>query len=271
MEMNIGFGQDSFVKFHEDGHRYVDNENHNYSSVSKLLNSIEEPFDAKAVSMMMATAESKRTGKPKGMIQLRILAEWDKKREDSLDKGNWIHDNLESFHKLGTYDDKLGPVVSKLQSYYSDYYRTYSEVLLFSRKYKIAGQCDLAVQRQRRGGLFDFYDFKTNQARGIEFDTINRKKDPWKHYNRMLLSPLEHLEACNYNRYSLQLSLYALLAEMQYGIKVGKLGILFIDNDLELHKYPVIYMRHAAICMINHSASLKPLPEKKKKEDKFIW
>jgi hypothetical protein len=251
----LKFGSSSEISFEPVKHRYIDATGAEYQSVSRLLNSIEIPFDREGISMMMAKGNKNR--------QVEILAEWDAKLESSHIRGNWIHDNLEDFHKLGTCDDAIKPVVEKIKPFYENYFRVYTEVLLSDYEYIIAGQTDLVVQRQRsENSLYDFYDYKTNEQKGIEFDSIRRKREPWQHYNKFFLPPLSHLEDCNYNRYSLQLSLYACIAQRQYGIRIGRLALIFIDKDLQVYDYPVSYLRFEAEALLAHSAkTFKPLPQ----------
>ena len=249
------FGTIDIVSFEPKKHRYTDASGAEYKSVSRLLNSIEIPFDREGISMMMAKGIKNR--------QVEILAEWDAKLKSSHVWGNWIHDNLESYHKLGTCDEKLKSVVQEIKPFYENYSQIYTEVLLSDIESKVAGQTDLVVQRQRsENTLYDFYDYKTNEQKGIEFDSIRRKKDPWQHYNKFFLPPLAHLEDCNYNRYALQLSLYALMAQKQYGIRIGRLALIFIDNELRVQPYPVAYLRFEAEMLLEHAGkTLKPLPQ----------
>ena len=251
----VAFGASSEVTFEPKYHRYHNTSGQEYRSVSKLLNSIEVPFDRQGISMAMAKGSKAK--------QAEILAEWDRKRDSSIERGNWIHDNLEKFHKLGICDDALSPVVQQIKPLYKDYFRVYTEVLVSNSEYKVAGQTDLVVQRQRsKNSLYDFYDYKTNESKGIQFDSIGRKKHPWSHYNKFFLHPLDHIENCNYNRYSLQLSLYACIAQRQYGIHIGRLALIFIDNELRVHIYPVPFLRFEAEVLLEHSTkALKPLPQ----------
>lgn len=256
----LAFGSDTTVTFEPKQHRYHDQSKQEYRSVSKMLNAIEVPFDREGISMAMAKGSKAR--------QTQILAEWDEKRDSSIARGNWIHDNLEKFHKFGTCDTILQPVVRQIKPLYQNYFRVYTEVLLSDQEYKVAGQTDLVVQRQRTGNsLYDFYDYKTNESKGIVFDSIGRKKEPWAHYNKFFLHPLEHLEDCNYNRYSLQLSTYARIAQRQYGINIGRLALIFIDNELRVHILPIPYLRFEADALLRTTAkTLKPLPQIQKQD-----
>lgn len=250
----IMFGTDDRVILNSGPHTYTDSNGRSFKSVSRLLNDIEIPFDSEGISMIMAKGSK--------IKQVEILAEWKAKADSSIEKGNFIHDNLEQYHKFGTCDEKLKDVITQIKPLYSNYYRVYSEVMLSDHEFCVAGQTDFVVQRQKiKSSLYDFYDYKTNQAKGIVFDSINRKQDPWKHYNKFFLDPLSHLEDCNYNRYSLQISLYAYIAQKQYGINIGRLAIIFIDNDFKVQIYPVAYLQNEAELLLSYSSrELKKLP-----------
>ncbi len=248
------FGSSEAISFEPVKHRYTDASGDEYKSVSRLLNSIEVPFDREGISLRMANGSKTK--------QTEILAEWDAKLNSSITWGNWIHDNLESYHKLGTCDEKLKPAILKIKPLYKNYFRVYTETLLSDIESKVAGQTDLVVQRQRSvNSLYDFYDYKTNEQKGIEFDSIRRKCDPWQHYNKFYLPPLAHLENCNYNRYALQLSLYALIAQKQYGIHIGRLALIFINKELQVQVHPIAYLRFEAEALLKHaSKTFKSLP-----------
>ena len=259
----IELGSGRYIEFRKETHQYFDPDDREYGSVTRLLNIIEPPFDAKGISLAMAKKSQKEGDQRQiEVIQAEILGDWEKKRISSEDRGNWIHSELENYHKFGRVDYKLENVAKQIRPLYEQYWKVLSEVIVFDIESKIAGQVDKVVRRQKSAtSIHDFYDYKTNEAKGIEFDSVGRKTDDWKHYNRYFLPPLDHLEACNYNRYSLQLSLYARLAEKTYGTKIGRLAIIYIDNDLQVHTYPVPYLRFEADALLEASRKLKPLPE----------
>jgi len=248
------FNNDPSVRFERKKHQYFNQANKELKSVSRVIGGVKTPFDAQKISSLMARGDQKK--------QQQILAEWEQAKNSSIVRGNWIHDNLESYLLTGEYDQKLKDVVTQLQPIFKGGYKYYTEALIHSMKHMVAGQSDLVVQRQRNDQpVFDFYDYKTNEAKGIEFDSINRKKVPVKHYNRYMLPPFDHLEDCNYIHYSLQLSIYAFMSQLTWGCRIGKLAILYIDNDLKLNIYPIPYMKLEAELLLEHSATLKQLPE----------
>jgi ATP-dependent exoDNAse (exonuclease V) beta subunit len=88
----------------------------------------------------------------------------------------------------------------------------YPELLLWNNQYMLAGQADkVYITTIRKYRYFDIGDYKTNE----EIKTSNKYQS--------MLSPLDHLDNCNYNHYQLQLSLYAWMLE-QYGFKCRNLS-----------------------------------------------
>ena len=165
---------------------------------------------------------------------------------------------------MGATDDAIAGVISKLSIILDRKraYKFYPEALVYSTQYMIAGQSDLVIQRtmQKKRALFDFYDYKTNLEKGIQFTSMGRKDGLIKHYNRFLLHPVDHLEDCNYNLYSLQLSIYAYLAQTSWNIRVGRLAIIYINRNMQARLYPVPYMRHEAKAICDNWLEKKPLP-----------
>jgi len=255
------FGKDPYITFEPEKHQYFDPEGIEYKSFSRIIKNYVEPFDAKAISSIMAKGDRNR--------QKEILKSWKDKADTSIDFGNSVHDPMENY-ALGKMslikDPKLMDLGKHLFSNFSHYYRIWPEVILHSKAHKIAGQTDLGMKRQGWRGnahVFDFYDYKTNLFQGIRYDSIGWDKDPIKHYNRYLLNPIDHLEDCNYNKYAMQLSSYAYMAEITYGVKVGKLFIIFIWLEKGKYYYkflPVPYMRMEAEAIFEDSLRTKPLP-----------
>ena len=85
--------------------------------------------------------------------------------------------------------------------------KVYSEELVWVDEYKVAGTADLIIEHNDYE--FSVGDFKTNKS--IDFCSK---------YGDRLLDPVSHLSDCNYNIYSLQLSLYAYLFSLRTGKKI---------------------------------------------------
>lgn len=251
----LGFQE--HITFKEDTHQYFDKQGTEFTSVSKVIQKVTPQFDRGRISMAMARSKAKAEGIEVDRAQKLILQDWDHKKDSAIDRGNWIHDNLEAYLTIGSCDQKLVPVAKRIASFASGYYKYFAEALIYDSDFNVAGQTDLALQRQKdRHGVVDFFDYKTNESKGIYFDSVKRKDGiVIKHYNQFLTEPLQHLEHCNYNTYSLQLSIYAYMAAQTFGITVGRLGIIFIDNNLKIRIYPVAYMKMEVIALLKHFKS----------------
>lgn len=230
------------IFFDDSNHTYFDSHKNRYSSVTQLLSSFQEKFDAPKIAAIIAKKEGRTTED--------VLKEWEDKKDSSVDWGNLIHNNLENFWKLQPYDaqfEKLAREISDMVAYAKE---VLPEVLIYYADKKIAGQSDLVVNRN--ANVYDFYDYKTNESKGIVFDSMAVKNGEIKYYNRYFKYPMAHLEDCNYVKYALQLSIYAYMAEMEFGWKIGRLAILFIDKKLNLNPIPVPYMRFEAELLLEY-------------------
>ena len=251
-------GLQEHITFKEDTHQYFNPEQKEYSSVSKVLDNVQETFDRKGISAMMAITKAKDDGISVEEAQEIILTEWDHNRDSAGDHGNFIHDNLEDYLNTGKCHEKIVPVGKRIINFLSPYYKYHAEAIIYSAKHEVSGTADLSVQRTRtKKGIWDFYDYKTNQKKGIYFDSIKRDGAKIvKHYNRFYRKPLEHLEDSNYNRYCLQLALYAYMAEITFDVKPGRLGIIFINENFKITMHAVPYMRMEAKALLDHHHDL---------------
>jgi len=248
-------GSQQHITFKQDTHQYFDPQGNEFKSVSRVLRTVTPEFDRKGISMAIARVQASTMGQSVAECQQQILDEWDQIRDSSIQRGNWIHENIESYLTIGSCDKKIIPVGKRIALFLKPFYRYFCESVIYDSTYSVAGTADLSVQRQRdRQGVYDFYDFKTNESRGIYYDSIKREDNGSikKHYNQFLKDPLSHLEHCNYNLYALQLSMYAYMAERTFSIRVGRLGIIFIDGDLGVKMLPVPYMKCEVRQLLEH-------------------
>ena len=73
--------------------------------------------------------------------------------------------------------------------------------------------------------MLEIWDYKTNKA-------INEKND----YGEKFKSPISHLDVCEINTYSLQLSLYKHLIEKNTNLKLGNSYLIWINEANENYK-----------------------------------
>jgi ATP-dependent exoDNAse (exonuclease V) beta subunit len=123
--------------------------------------------------------------------------------------------------------------------------KLYPELLIYSHRYKVAGQADLVEIRDKK---IHIKDYKTSKE--IKLESYRH----WKHGHEMMLFPLSHLMNCNFYHYSMQLNIYAhLLKTHNPKLKIGDLEIHHIKDD-ELIIYPVPDLQQEAKTLLTHYA-----------------
>jgi ATP-dependent exoDNAse (exonuclease V) beta subunit len=74
------------------------------------------------------------------------------------------------------------------------------------------------------------FNKKTNELVIFDYKT-NKKINRISKYKNKLLSPLEHLDDCEYNKYTLQIWLYKLILERNTPFSIGDSYILWFSNE----------------------------------------
>lgn len=233
------------VYLKHDTHQYFSHEGTEYTSVSRVLGGLKEPFDEQFWS--------KKKAQELGVTQKEVLDMWDRKRRGSTDHGTRVHDAIERYTK--TYEiekgnEDLEPMLISIASDYKSYYRALSEVILYSPELEklgtmVAGTTDRLLFIDRKQKYIDIEDYKTNLERGIEFFPKKKNGDFFPKYK---YAPVSHLTDCNYHTYCLQLSIYGVMAEQLTEAKVRMMWLRFIpaNNPLAHYRIPVPYMKKEA-------------------------
>lgn len=224
-------------------HTYTDTKGRNYTSVSHVLNIVEDKFDADGISKNCAGK-----GKYAGMTQKQVLDQWAATAKESTDHGTRVHNALERYSKKFTILDSDVDLTEMLQSVangYAGYVRTYDECILYHPDYMVAGTADKILLPTSRSKVCDIEDYKTNTKKGIVYHS---------EYNKYKKFPVDHLSDCNYNRYVLQMSIYGVMFEYLTGRKVRKMWLTFIpENDpMKYHRIPAPFMKTDAINILEH-------------------
>jgi len=222
----------TIVTLNEETHVYTDNHGKTYISVSQLLGQFQKKFDREGISKMSA--------KKAGVSQDEILAQWDRKRDDAIDHGNRLHNALELYQKTTQIlpeNEDLVATIKSICNDYSSYYRAFPEEIIFSEEDLVAGKTDNRFQLTSSAkSIIDFGDYKTNLSNGIQY--TNK-------YGQYMTGPLSHLQDCNFNKYAIQISMYAHLYQKKYECNIGSLHILFIPPHdlLAWRKIYIPYMK----------------------------
>jgi len=234
------------VIFKEDTHQYfnIDN-NEEYISCTTLIGKFKKPFEKEKMATLCARKYN--------TTKEQILKEWSDKAKQSTDFGTMIHAGVEGF------------ITNQPELYNNEYKNTcedayniikkeigvnglYSEMLIWNHKYKIAGQSD--VVQFTKGNKSSYANTPTINI--VDFKT-NAKIDFISKYDDFMLYPLDHLQCCSYNYYSLQLSLYAYILQQMYPeFKIGTLFLLHLDKEKnKWTKIPCNYMLYEIKAMLN--------------------
>lgn len=187
-----------------------------------------------------------------------IKAEYKRKRDESCSRGTLIHYEKEmSFYGRNKFDfgkygfkDLVGDFECRKDYYHLDLENgVYPEYLISLKSrdglLRVSGQSDLVI---RQGNDLYIIDWKSNA-----------KIDKTSYYDRskkshvMMKFPLNHLQDCNFNVYSLQLSLYAYMLQQIYPELVVKgLKLVHIDHDNNQHEYDCEYLKEDVEKMLKH-------------------
>jgi len=222
-------------------HVYIHRETgEKFTSVTKIISSIEEHFDANAVAMAISRqSDNRKQEKYVGMSKDDILLEWKRINDEANVYGTNVHELIETYLLKDKFffpkEDFDKAVIQAYKDLNVDEGReVYPERIMFSQEYQLAGTADLMIDIDDE--YFDIGDWKTNK----EFNYHSK-------YGKTLLAPFDHLQDCQYSVYSLQLSVYALMYEMETGKKCRKIWVGYWDKeDLNLSYIPIMYLKTEA-------------------------
>jgi hypothetical protein len=224
---------DDKLKFEEEEHVYTVDDVP-LTSVTTFVGQFFPKFDADAVAEKKAYSY----GQYKDLSKEEILAKWNKKAQD----GTTVHEQIELAIKGQQFLAEPRPRAKHGIEYWKQLKKKHlfaepePELRVYSEKYKIAGTIDLPYRHENgNGGLkptYSLVDWKTNKK--IYQKAYKGKKGTHK--------ITENLEACNYVKYTLQLSTYAYILEQEYGVTVADLVLCHVEpNKYTAYKVPYRY------------------------------
>jgi hypothetical protein len=221
--------------------RYVDS-THEYTldgvkhtSVTTFIGEYKSKFDTENVAKKYALKHKLDVNK--------VIEDWDYMREFASMKGRTFHSFAENWYanKIFEYDVEdiknkwgnsmilaLEKMLVHFKKFYSDSSKSLipvkSEFIVYDSEYQIAGMVDQLFFNKKHNE-YQIFDWKTNKD--ISFQSQYR--DYFKH-------PISHLEECEFNTYSLQLSIYKHIIEKNTNIKIGKCYIVWINEMNDTYK-----------------------------------
>lgn len=224
------------MRFIQDKHLYLNDSDEQYTSVTTLIKKYEPEKDWDAIAEKYA----KKVKKTKEQVQ----AEWKAAGKEATDKGTAFHDRMEKKYITAgtcTIEDEDcevcgSPIIEGIK--YAKPLKLekgiYPELLIYSHKYKIAGQADL-VEIVR--GKINIKDYKTNKE--IKKESFSN----WKTGPEKMKYPLNNLQNCNFWHYCMQLNIYMyMLKAHNPKLKQGKMEILHVVNtdteEIQVYQVP---------------------------------
>ena len=265
---------DNFLFFDEGPHKYTDSLGNEYRSVTTLIGDYYNHFDADYWAHKKAREQGKSekairaewdrirdeacergTKQHNGLEDaiknvsqfkdaIRYLEEIKSGRCITIaDIPNLIPKPLDIKEFKDATNNKYPEIYRVFDFYTERGYIIYSEIGAFLMDYLISGTIDIFCYRPTD---FVILDWKTNRD-GLKFEAGYYKKDKstipnqltneWVKKKQRMLPPLNHLDDCNGMHYSMQLSLYALMAEIILDIPCVGLGLCHIGSPWILNKY----------------------------------
>ena len=218
-----------------------------YTSVTKVLSSVEPHFDSEAIAeAIVHQADNVKQERYIGMNKIQILDYWQMLNDTANEYGTHVHETIEEYLLNDKWYFPEDPLQKKIVQSYNDLkvdegIAIWPERIMFSSEYELAGTSDLIIDID--DVFFDVGDWKTNR----EFNFFNQFG------YKTLLKPFEHLQDCQYSIYSLQLSTYALMYEMEFPHrKCRQIWIGYWDKETEtMSRIPVMYLKAEARKLLN--------------------
>jgi hypothetical protein len=235
------------IVFESTTHSYVSldpEDKTRWVSVTTLLSGLKQPFDA--VTIAEKSSKSKKS-KWYGMTPEAIQKAWKAESERACNLGNWYHDqreqdliNCETLVRHDTTLPIIKPVLDgqgkKLAPLQKLINGIYPEHMVYLKSAGICGQSDLV---EVVNDTVHITDYKTNK----KIDKASFVN--WEGVSKKMLGPVAHLDDCNLNHYTLQLSIYMyIILKHNPNLKPGKLTIHHISFEEEEQAdefgYPII-------------------------------
>lgn len=229
------------IYFKEKTHQYFNEEHEEYISVSKLFKKL-EPFvdwDKKARKYAKDQTEA---GNPLSFMDVK--RKWERKRDLAAQAGTIYHgireDELLQISNPEFYNVPCGtkscPVSEgikwSLPETKLENNKVYPELIIYDHDAKICGQSDKVIVTNN---TINVWDYKTDEE--IKFEGWSSE---WKKADKYL-PPINHLEVCNGNMYSVKMSIYMyMLWKQNKHLKIGDLIIEHIKLKRDSEGIPVL-------------------------------
>lgn len=196
------------IKFIERTHQYFSEDNRELVSVSKFMKSFKKEEDWDAIAAKSALKKT-REGNP--TTKQELLKKWKRKRDISAEVGTRYHaireqelidQNQPVFYNVPCEKKQCDRDESYKYSIPINHLENntvYTELMIYDEEYMICGQADKVIVV---GNRINIWDYKTDAE--IKFNAYSSEWVAAKKF----LPPIDQVEECNGNEYSLKMSMY---------------------------------------------------------------
>ena len=235
METILELSKFNHVKYYDGPHKYFIGDRE-LISATKFIGMFKPKFETQRIAEEYAAK--------RGLEVEDVIADWDLKRDTSTVKGSAVHDYAENWwnNKEFPYDssvavkqfghDIIKESFDKCQTIFRNFYEdsrinlvpVKMELVVGDEDYGLGGMVDCLFYN-KKSGMLEVWDYKTNKA-------INIKNN----YGQRFKEPISHLDVCEINTYSLQLSLYKHIIEKNTNLKIGNCYLIWINEKNKNYK-----------------------------------
>jgi hypothetical protein len=225
------------IKYYDEPHKYFIGEQSLISGTA-FVGEFKEKFDS--------AGQAIKSAKKKGVSVEEILAEWDFKGEFSRTKGTLLHNYAENHWQnkifpidYALYEEKFGEGLMKGRldeciRMFHEFYQEASPALIPIAMELVVGDAELGI-----GGMVDclFWNEKHQELQIWDYKT-NKEIAEFSKYRKRMQVPINFLQDCELNAYSIQLNLYKYIIEKNTNLKIGRCYLVHIHEEQE--RYNVI-------------------------------
>ena len=209
------FSAFNHVKYYDEKHKYYIG-NKELISTTTFIGKFKKPFD----SNFWAAKKAKERNVPMS----QILLEWEDIKDVACAKGSDLHAYSDNYmHNRVFPTDVPDNLIGQFRKFYDAFIKKdnlviRTEFVLADAELGIAGMIDLFCYDKKRDKFY-IADYKTNKK--FEFDSK---------YKNYYLEPINHLDECEFNTYSLQTSIYRYIIERNLGIELGDSIVVWFND-----------------------------------------
>jgi len=223
------------IRFTHHDHKYTSikkEDEKDWISATTFIGNFKKPFESDKIA---EKSSKNRKSKWYGMTPEAIKDAWKQEANRATTLGTWYHNQREadlcSLDKIERWGSTVGiikPIEIEGIRYSPDQKLeegVYPEHMVYLKSAGICGQSDLV---EVINGEVHITDYKTNKEIKVEGFTN------WEGITQKMLPPVSHLDDCNLNHYTLQLSLYMyMILKHNPKLKPGTLTIHHIIFEEE--------------------------------------